>query len=36
MKILGNIQLGNGDKKSYLIYDDITKRLKDKKLKKEK
>jgi len=34
MKILGNIQLGNGDKKSYLIYDDISKRLKDKKLQK--
>lgn len=34
MKVLGNIQLGSSEKKGYLVYDDISNRLKDKKLKK--
>lgn len=34
MKVLGNIQFGSNKKKSYLIYEDIEKKLKDKKLQK--
>ena len=33
MKVLGNVQFGN-NKKGYLLYEDLEKRLKDKKLQK--